>query len=63
MKKFEYRVIDHNSFDGKIQDEIITMGENGWEIITIQKSRPYLIGKGEFTRIFYKRENETTKTK
>ena len=35
MKKWEYYMIKDKPFDGKIEQDLPAMGEDGWELVTV----------------------------
>lgn len=56
MKKYEYRIIDHDFFDEHELEIMDIMGNSGWDIIKILKPMKYVNSEGLFIRIYYKRK-------
>lgn len=60
MKTYEYRVIDHPTFDINVMDLMNHLGSEGWKIIKISEPMKYLNSDGLFTRIYYRRTTKPT---
>jgi hypothetical protein len=59
MKNLEYRMLDHEMFDGNMIREINMMASKGWKIIRILDPIKWEDSEGMFIRIFYEREKQS----
>lgn len=58
MKKYEYRMIDYDMFDGDMSIEIEGLTLKGWKIIRILEPMKWVNNDGMFIRIFFERKRQ-----
>lgn len=56
--KFEYKMIEHNVFNGDITREMNSMGKKGWRVIRMFDPIRHFDTGVVFIRVFYERKQK-----